>query len=566
MDKERGGDEGRGSAVTGFVLAAVSVGPGCLLALVLCLARHADSALGILGMPVMKALMAGLLATVALAAALRALVGPVARCAFVRNPRAAAPIAGVLCILGIGLLALCSLRADADLAASDSFPSGLVPAAAAGVALGGGVSLFALWWVRVLAGFEPVALVRCGAAALLVAGLCYACFCLLWQPLHACSLLAAVSCGAAAPTCLSAVRAFGLRDPSAEPGLDLDSDRRRELLCAMSDGGSQVASRAAGGVRLRDLYRMLWIPLVGVLFCAFIAGLTWDPVASFEEGRRVHANGAVSVLAGSAAVVLAVALAARGRSATQVLALLGRALLPVGLAVVLVVPVLQQWTETSASVAGTLLEAASTGGFALMTLVALVELACAARLAGVAPDRALAGLLLAVAAAVAAGLVAIGALGTAGRTVCLVLEAAFLTTVAVSFALRPHGTATEPAAGGGGATGGEGGVAGSGVRDGGGLPESPEARCSRLAGQAGLSPREAEVLAYLGRGHGSTFIARELGISENTVRTHVRHIYEKLGVSSREGLLALVNEWAAGGVGTAPSASVPDGAKPPACR
>lgn len=49
------------------------------------------------------------------------------------------------------------------------------------------------------------------------------------------------------------------------------------------------------------------------------------------------------------------------------------------------------------------------------------------------------------------------------------------------------------------------------------------------------------MLLYAGRGYGSSYIAPALGISENTVRTHVRHIYEKLGVSSREALIALVD-------------------------
>jgi DNA-binding NarL/FixJ family response regulator len=34
-------------------------------------------------------------------------------------------------------------------------------------------------------------------------------------------------------------------------------------------------------------------------------------------------------------------------------------------------------------------------------------------------------------------------------------------------------------------------------------------------------------------GHTNTQIARRLGISESTVRTHLEHIYERLGVSSR---------------------------------
>lgn len=68
-----------------------------------------------------------------------------------------------------------------------------------------------------------------------------------------------------------------------------------------------------------------------------------------------------------------------------------------------------------------------------------------------------------------------------------------------------------------------------------------EARCRALADKCGLSPRELEVLRYAGRGYGSSYIAPALGISENTVRTHVRHIYEKLGVSGRAALIALLD-------------------------
>lgn len=61
---------------------------------------------------------------------------------------------------------------------------------------------------------------------------------------------------------------------------------------------------------------------------------------------------------------------------------------------------------------------------------------------------------------------------------------------------------------------------------------------ARLAGrlrrrQPRLSPREQEVLGLLGRGLPNKTIARQLGISERTVENHLRHIFEKLGVSSR---------------------------------
>lgn len=48
-----------------------------------------------------------------------------------------------------------------------------------------------------------------------------------------------------------------------------------------------------------------------------------------------------------------------------------------------------------------------------------------------------------------------------------------------------------------------------------------------------LSEREAEVLAGIGKGFSYQEVADALGISTNTVRTHVRRIYEKLAVNSR---------------------------------
>ena len=48
-----------------------------------------------------------------------------------------------------------------------------------------------------------------------------------------------------------------------------------------------------------------------------------------------------------------------------------------------------------------------------------------------------------------------------------------------------------------------------------------------------LTPREREVLALLGRGLPNKRIARELGVSEKTVKTHVGHVLAKLGVTDR---------------------------------
>ncbi|MBD8043191.1 response regulator transcription factor [Arthrobacter sp. Sa2BUA2] len=48
-----------------------------------------------------------------------------------------------------------------------------------------------------------------------------------------------------------------------------------------------------------------------------------------------------------------------------------------------------------------------------------------------------------------------------------------------------------------------------------------------------LTVRESEVLDCLGEGLSNVRIARRLGISETTVKTHVSHVLAKLGVESR---------------------------------
>jgi DNA-binding NarL/FixJ family response regulator len=50
---------------------------------------------------------------------------------------------------------------------------------------------------------------------------------------------------------------------------------------------------------------------------------------------------------------------------------------------------------------------------------------------------------------------------------------------------------------------------------------------------AELTTREVDVLRLLGEGYANKAIARELGISERTTRTHVSRILAKLGLTSR---------------------------------
>ncbi len=53
-----------------------------------------------------------------------------------------------------------------------------------------------------------------------------------------------------------------------------------------------------------------------------------------------------------------------------------------------------------------------------------------------------------------------------------------------------------------------------------------------------LTNRERDVLALLADGLGNKQIAARLGISQNTVKTHLELLFEKLGVSSRTEAVA----------------------------
>ena len=66
------------------------------------------------------------------------------------------------------------------------------------------------------------------------------------------------------------------------------------------------------------------------------------------------------------------------------------------------------------------------------------------------------------------------------------------------------------------------------------------ARCDELAGAHGLTPRESEVLALLAQGREPAQVEQELFLSHNTLKTHLRHLYAKLDVHTREELVAAV--------------------------
>ncbi|MEU4153611.1 response regulator transcription factor [Streptomyces sp. NPDC026659] len=67
-------------------------------------------------------------------------------------------------------------------------------------------------------------------------------------------------------------------------------------------------------------------------------------------------------------------------------------------------------------------------------------------------------------------------------------------------------------------------------------------RAPATPGKEPLSAREREVLALVARGTSNREIARELFISEATVKTHLTHLYTKLGAKDRAAAVAAAYE------------------------
>jgi DNA-binding CsgD family transcriptional regulator len=69
------------------------------------------------------------------------------------------------------------------------------------------------------------------------------------------------------------------------------------------------------------------------------------------------------------------------------------------------------------------------------------------------------------------------------------------------------------------------------------VPEPADPYARARDPRYGLSARELEVMELFAQGRSATWIAEKLSISKNTVRTHLRSVYNKLSVHTRQELL-----------------------------
>lgn len=69
-----------------------------------------------------------------------------------------------------------------------------------------------------------------------------------------------------------------------------------------------------------------------------------------------------------------------------------------------------------------------------------------------------------------------------------------------------------------------------------------EERCARVAREFDLTRREEAILGLLLEGKTRPEVAEALFVSENTVKTHIRNLYKKMGVSGKAELARVVGD------------------------
>jgi len=360
-----------------------------------------------------------------------------------------------------------------------------------GILFGVGAALLLLWWGSLYAPLLPQHILFHAALALVIAQALFVAVSFLPETarIPAASLLLVVS---AIP--------LGMR--SRTLGKVNDGDRTPLAVPAV----------------FRTLIKVLWKPLLGALLAAFIVGLTWDPVAAQEA--TVRASKTVwRFLIGPAIASGCILGFLHHAPKSFALHTLQEVFLPVAILLLLVMPFVDK-TGTGMLL---LTDIVSEFGFATVALVTWTSLTAAIRTTNLSPQIVQPAAFIVLAAAVLLGTWLIGLIGVSGKTLCLVITVVYLIVLVVGFALEDRT-----------------------VSDSRELQRSIverylQQRCDQLRERYGLSEREVEVLRYLSRGYSQVYIAKELYISENTVRTHTRHIYTKMGIESREELLSLID-------------------------
>lgn len=366
-----------------------------------------------------------------------------------------------------------------------------------GFLFGAGCLLLALAWTKIYASYHFIEALRCGSLALL-SGI----------GLHIVVELVpqkSVSCGIyAALLCLSLLLAL------------------YEFLRIHDTGREGETAAQVEGMRSRltGLVKIAWAPLCGLGICCFLLGTLW--MQAFPSlGGFAPPDGVsrIDSLGPLAAIALICAAAFRITSYEQARQLFW-IVMPITAVIFLITPSLEEVTLPYWNL---LVSNLQNGGSACMLLCTWALLLLGARTNGFPVEVVFGACLALIAALPILGAFTFDTLGRGGNVVTVVMFILYMGAVILFLAW-------------------------GGAEDRGSTTQARQVfrafiqtRCDKLAATYGLTPREAELLVLLGRGHGYAYIAESLYISEATARTHARNIYHKLGVSSQEELLGLID-------------------------
>lgn len=291
---------------------------------------------------------------------------------------------------------------------------------------------------------------------------------------------------------------------------------RTRALGPLNDGNREAMTASR---EFRSLGGVLWQPLFGALIAALIIGLIWDPAAAQESVLRATKSFWRYLIGPEIACAL-VLLFLHHSPKNFALHTVQEVFLPMSVLILMVLP----YVDTSNLMVMHVADIINEFAFSIVVMVVWTSLAAAVRTTGLSPQVVFPSALTVLALVAFVGTLLIRVVGVGGKNICLILTAIYLIVLVLSFALEDRG------------------VSESRELQHNIVERYLKGRCDELAAQYALSERECEVLLLLSRGYSQVYIAKELYISENTVRTHTRHIYAKLGIDSREGLLELIDK------------------------
>lgn len=294
-------------------------------------------------------------------------------------------------------------------------------------------------------------------------------------------------------------------------------------------GDPAVPSSPPASASHGDAIGFLWVPYLGAAYSFLVSGMTLVPsVAGLEFSGSEPTFPRVIAYLMVAVVIVLLFMGRDRRASSEDIRLLYKTVLPIAAAVLMVFPFIDL---DMGGFLNSLIGIIGFTGFCLFYTLAWAATAMARAVCDYPESRAFSLLTFVSAAGFLLGGQMIPQVGTNGRIVSLVMLAAFLTAMSISAIVSSaHGNQAPSAPT---AIGGESVTLSA--------TERMDIRCAQIARDNGLTAREAEILHYLAQGRGAVRIADELCISPDTVRTHIKRIYDKVGIHRREDLLDLLN-------------------------